>query len=184
MPNTLQNMDDSALLNHYRISHDEQCVGVLFKRYRHLVFGVCLKYLRNAHDSEDATMEIFAKLHHDLKQSEITYFKSWLHTVARNHCLMALRKAGLTVHYPETMPNDADTEGYDEDELIKEKLLTKLEESVSTLKAEQRQCIELFYLKDKSYKEIVSETGLSLNEVKTHIQNGKLNLKKILLKNS
>jgi RNA polymerase sigma factor (sigma-70 family) len=180
----LRSMDDSALMNHYRTSQDTRCIGVLFQRYRHLVFGVCLKYLKNAHDSEDATMEIFGKLHLDLQKSEVTYFKSWLHTVARNHCLMSLRKAGLAVDYPEMMPNAADTEGFDEDDFIREKLLTKLEDSMHTLKEEQRQCVELFYIKDKSYKDIVQATGLSLNEVKTHIQNGKLNLKKILMRNS
>ena len=184
MSNELRSMDDSALMNHYRTSQDTRCIGVLFQRYRHLVFGVCLKYLKNAHDSEDATMEIFGKLHLDLQKSEVTYLKSWLHTVARNHCLMSLRKAGLSVDYPELMPNAADTEGFDEDDFIREKLLTKLEDSMHTLKEEQRQCVELFYIKDKSYKDIVLETGLSLNEVKTHIQNGKLNLKKILMRNS
>ena len=88
-------LDDAALLNRYRSTKEVACIGELFRRYKHLILGVCLKYLKNAHDAEDAVMEIFEKLHLDLQKGDVTYFKSWLYTVARNHCLMRLRKAGL-----------------------------------------------------------------------------------------
>lgn len=176
-------LDDAALLNRYRSTTEMACVGELFRRYKHLVLGVCLKYLKNAHDAEDAVMEIFEKLHLDLQKGDVTYFKSWLYTVARNHCLMRLRKAGLNVEFPEILPQNADdTEGVLEDVKIKEALLQKMEMGLSLLKPEQKMCLELFFLKDKSYKDIMRETGLSLNEIKTHVQNGKLNLKKMMLR--
>ncbi len=184
----LSEQQDAAILIRYRETHDVHLVGELFRRYRHLAFGVCQKYLKNSVDSEDAVMEIFEKLHLDLRKNEIGHFKSWLYTVARNHCLMQLRKAGLKVDFPDEMPPISDnstdfTEG-SEDKDLKEKLLTDLEKSLPMLKVEQRNCIEMFYLKDMSYKQIVEVTGMSLNEVKTNIQNGKLNLRKILSKNS
>ena len=106
---------------------------------------------------------------------------------------MRLRKAGLQVEFPETLPqngeNTADTvyqdsygEGGLDDMKMKEVLFEKLEMGLGLLKPEQRLCVELFFLKDKSYKDIMRETGLSLNEIKTHLQNGKLNLKKMLSK--
>ena len=58
----------------------------------------------------------------------------------------------------------------------KELLLTKLEEFIPKLKENQRVCIELFYLQNKSYSQIAEETGLNLKEVKSSIQNGKRNL--------
>jgi RNA polymerase sigma-70 factor (ECF subfamily) len=174
-------LDDTSLLNRYRSTAEVACVGELFRRYKHLVLGVCLKYLKNAHDSEDAVMEIFEKLHLDLKKADVGHFKSWLYTVARNHCLMKMRKAGLSVEFPETLPqNGEDTEGALDDLKLKEVMYQKLETGLEMLKPEQRLCLDLFFLKDKSYKEIMRDTGLSLNEVKTHIQNGKLNLKKML----
>ena len=178
-----QILDDAALLNRYRSTKEMSCLGELFRRYKHLALGVCLKYLKNAHDAEDAVMEIFEKLHLDLKKADVGHFKSWLYTVARNHCLMKLRKAGLPVTFSEVLPeNGEDTEGGIDDAKVKEVLYQKLEMSLDMLKSEQRLCLDLFFLKDKSYKEIMRETGLSLNEVKTHIQNGKLNLKKMLSK--
>ena len=175
-------IEDVALIAAYRSSGDAQYVGTLFMRYRHLCLGVCLKYLKNTTDAEDAVMEIFEKLHLDLKRVDVEHFKSWLYTVARNHCLMRLRKAGLKVEYPEVLPYEAidwpDTEGGGE----KERLLVLLEQYLDALKPLQKQCLTLFFLEDKSYKDIMTETGLGLNDIKSHIQNGKLNLKKMLQK--
>ena len=96
---------------------------------------------------------------------------------------MKMRKAGLSVAFPEELPqNGADTEGVLDDLKVKEGLLQKLEMGLEALKPDQKLCLELFFLKDKSYKEIMRETGLSLNEIKTHVQNGKLNLKKMMSK--
>jgi RNA polymerase sigma factor (sigma-70 family) len=175
-------LEDLELLTQYRKSNDARCVGELYRRYSHLAFGVCMKYLKNSTESEDAVMEIFEKLHLDLRKVEVEHFKSWLYTVARNHCLMKLRKAGLDVSYPDEMPQTPQYQEDTEDFENKERLIAALENSLSTLKIEQKQCIEMFFLQDKSYKLIVQETGFSLNDVKTHIQNGKLNLKKSLLK--
>jgi RNA polymerase sigma factor (sigma-70 family) len=52
-----------------------------------------------------------------------------------------------------------------------------LEKALAGLNEEQRKCVELFYIQDKSYNEIVEITGYSLNNVKSFIQNGKRNLK-------
>lgn len=172
--------EDIVLIRLYRSSNDARYIGELYRRYAHLILGVCMKYLKNLADSEDAVMEIFEKLHHDLKKNEVEHPKSWLYMVAKNHCLMKLRKAGLSVEFPEVMPQipqyDDDFEAFDN----KEKLIQLLENNMNHLKNEQRLCVELFYLKEKSYKEIVMQTGFSLNEIKSHIQNGKLNLKKMM----
>jgi RNA polymerase sigma-70 factor (ECF subfamily) len=48
---------------------------------------------------------------------------------------------------------------------------------MQTLPGEQRQCIELFYLQNKSYNEIVAQTGYDWNSVRSYIQNGRRNLK-------
>ena len=187
MPEILHHLDDITLIQSYRTTHNAQYVGELYRRYAHLILGVCMKYLKNREDSEDSVMEIFEKLHLDLKKSEVEHPKSWLYMVARNHCLMRLRKAGLKIDYTEEIPHTALYGGayeQNEDEMFedKERLIQLLESNIINLKNEQRVCIELFYLKDKSYKDIVRETGFSLNEIKSHVQNGKLNLKKMMSK--
>ena len=62
----------------------------------------------------------------------------------------------------------------------KELVLEYLQEAMNELKEAQQECIELFYMRDCSYLEISKITGYTLNEVKSHIQNGKRNLKKYI----
>ena len=183
---------DGDLLVSYRESHDLSVMGLLFKRYSHLVFGVCMKYLKEEAGAKDAVMQIFEKLITDLKKHEITYFKSWLYQVAKNHCLMNLRSKKKFVPLPETLHEDDDentmsdmeftNEMHPDGMVDKESQLVKLEETIKQLKEEQRICVELFFIKEKSYREICEITGFSYMEVKSNIQNGRRNLE-IRMKN-
>lgn len=172
-------MTDEEVVSSYRLSSDQQLVGVLFERYSHLVFGVCLKYLRNKDESRDMVVTIFEKLMNDLKNFEIQKFRPWLHSVARNHCLMHLRK----VNRPGTEKDIDDLQNklsvapeVLEEKNTKETEIQNLEKAIEELNPEQKICITLFYLKDKSYQEIAEETGWELNKIKSYIQNGKRNL--------
>lgn len=179
-------LDDAELILKYKKTEDKRLVGILFQRYTHLVFGVCMKYLKDEEDSKDQTMMIFEGLIQKLLEHDITNFKSWLHTLVRNHCLMYLRKKNSLnkkhdgVVYQDHMENDAVPHLLNGDSPDN---VAILEKAMVELKEEQRQCIQLFYLQNKSYKEIVDITGYSLNEVKSYIQNGKRNLK-ILIENN
>ncbi len=66
----------------------------------------------------------------------------------------------------------------------KEETLKALERCMDKLTEVQKQSVDLFYLKEKCYKEIADITGFSLNDVKSYIQNGKRNLKICLEKSS
>lgn len=59
----------------------------------------------------------------------------------------------------------------------KEKQISLMETAITLLNSDQKTCIELFFFQNKSYVEITELTGYSLNDVKSHIQNGKRNLK-------
>ena len=85
-------LSDLELIEEYKLSNDVDCIGELFTRYTYLVFGICLKYLKNENDSEDAVMQIFEELIEKLDIHKIENFKSWLYSVTKNHCLMYLRK--------------------------------------------------------------------------------------------
>lgn len=179
---------DLALVAKYR-QGDKNAFGVLFSRYTHQLYGVCLKYLKDSDDSKDAVMQIFEKLQHDLLKHEITYFKSWLYAVARNHCLMQLRRHKGIYHQPVEDPVhglevvEMHSLLHPDDSTEKEAAFRELEQAILQLKDEQRICIELFYLQEKSYKEVADLTGFSLLNVKSHIQNGKRNLKILLERN-
>lgn len=174
---------DEELIAMYRNSHDSKYIGELFNRYTHLVFGVCMKYLKEEESAQDATMQVFESLMTHLKKHQIENFRAWLHMVAKNHCLMQIRKATNqhTFSHDFSESEDIDVDFDDGNHLIdkqeKEKRLQKMEKAMDSLKEEQRVCLKLFYLENKSYVEVADITGYSLNQVKSHIQNGKRNLK-------
>lgn len=181
----IQQLKDLELIDAYRSTQDKSYVGELFQRYTHLVFGVCMKYLRDEDESKDAVMNIFEKLMTDLLKHEIQFFKGWLHTVSKNHCLMELRKKPKTINGQEYLfvdNFDGSHQNEDTTNLAIEKEITfnKLEVSIEKLEPQQRICIELFYLKQLSYLEVATTTGFNLNQVKSFIQNGKRNLKNLI----
>lgn len=178
---------DEMLIERYRKHGDKEVVGILFKRHTLMCFAVCQKYLKDADAAEDAVMAVVEKLFTDLKKHEIKNFKSWLHSVCRNYCLMELRKpaAAFSLDAQEE-ENDArfmeiDTLLHqDDNEAAKEEKLQTLEKAITQLNEKQRQCIELFYLQQKTYDEVSRITGYSAMDVKSSIQNGKRNLKILL----
>jgi len=178
---------DLELIEAYKETQDNKFVGDLFERYTHLVYGVCLKYLKDEEDSKDAVLLIFEKLLTDLLRFEIQNFPPWLHRLTQNYCLMYLRQRQrefkrsadyFTNQDDERMDSDPDWHLSNKHE--KEERLTSIEEALNTLNPEQKQCVELFFLEEKSYQEIVEMTGLSLSNVKSFLQNGKRNIKKQL----
>lgn len=187
-------LTDEALIEAYKQSGDTALVGELFKRYAHLVYGVGLKYMKDPEEAQDIAMMVFEKLMTDLKQHQVQQFKPWLYMVARNQCLMVLRKrkGHETVELPEyNLENDEDggvetgvVAHLDDDSDIRETQLNLLEQGIKTLNDEQKVCVELFYLQDKSYVEVAEITGYDLKQVKSYIQNGKRNLKIFLTKHN
>ncbi|MDJ1495060.1 sigma-70 family RNA polymerase sigma factor [Cytophagaceae bacterium DM2B3-1] len=173
--------DDAELLRRYRESGDLKVLGELYERYMHLVFGVCLKYLKKEDDSKDATMQIFEKLVTELRIHEVKNFSSWLHTLARNHCLMQLRvhktyTSQGTIYLSVDENMEFEVASHPEEEDI-EYRLTQIEDGMNELPEEQKRCLELFYIEQKSYKEICDMTGFDFKQVKSYLQNGKRNLK-------
>jgi RNA polymerase sigma-70 factor (ECF subfamily) len=178
---------DENLVINYQNTKNNLVVGELFKRHSLICYAVCMKYLKNEDAAHDATMNIFEKLFTDLQKHQINHFKSWLHTVCKNHCLILLRKPNVLVSIDESEEENShlfmqlsNVLNHDDNKHEKEEKLQVLEQSIFELKDKQRECIELFFLKQKSYQEISTLTGYSENEVKSYIQNGKRNLKILL----
>ena len=177
-PGHYKNLSDEELISIYKKSDVLDIVGELYNRYMALTFGVCLKYLKDREESRDAVMQIFEKLIVTLKEHEVTRFKGWLYVTARNYCLMQLRsKKGKNFEEISPFVMEPSTDTHLEGGPETESNLAKLEKCIQELGNEQKQCVQLFYLQQKCYKEITETTGFDLNKVKSHIQNGKRNLK-------
>ena len=167
---------DEFLLQAYRKSHDMDLLATLFQKYMHLLYGLCLKYLNDEEAAKDAVMQIFEQLVDKVLLHNIKNFKSWLYVLARNYCLMQLRAGKKFIkESADELMEFSDDEHHYSDEL--EEDLVLLDKCKQKLPNGQRVCVHLFFEEQKCYKEIADETGYSLNEVKSYIQNGKRNLK-------
>lgn len=169
-------ISDNELLERFYIDSNNEWLGILLERYTYLLLGVCMKYLKNEEESKDAVQQIFLKAITELGKYKVDYLKSWLYMVAKNHCLMKLRDKHIIVSAEEQKGLTA--QETDKQLLMeKEVALTYLENALDELNAEQKTCVTLFYLQKRSYQEIADQTGFTLLQVKSHIQNGKRNLK-------
>lgn len=177
-------LSDEELLNEFKKKIDQQTLAQLYLRYTDLVYGVCMKYLKDAESAKDSVMDIYEELITKLQTHEVENFKSWLYVVVKNHCLMQLRKEKkmVTVEFTPTVMQSEDFTHLD-NMLEKENDLKKLEFCIGNLPIEQKQSIQLFYLENKCYNEIVEQTGFEWSKVRSLIQNGRRNLKICMEKN-
>lgn len=176
---------DAEYVAAYRATGDLAVLGELYERHMELVYAVCYNYLRDEDEAKDAVMHLFEQLVTDLRRHDVQQFQSWLHSVARNYCLMQLRKK--QAHPMAVLLHDA-AEGEPDDPLLllteaepdgteREEDLTRMEACLQTLPNEQRTCLTLFYLEQKSYTDVARLTGYDLKQVKSYLQNGRRNLK-------
>jgi RNA polymerase sigma factor (sigma-70 family) len=162
----------------YKQHRNQETLAALFLRYHQLLYGVCLKYLKDQEHAKDAVIEIYEQLVTKLVQHEVDNFKGWVYVLAGNHCLMQLRKNKHTLTKEIT-----DEHMYSEDfshpvnALLREKELNSLEACIEELGDVQKEIIKKFYLKEMSYNEISAATGLEWNKVRSLVQNGRRNLK-------
>ena len=169
---------DSELLGLYKSERSMQALGTLYLRYSELVFGVCLKYLKDETKATDGSMQVFEKISKKLLTHNVENFKSWLHVLTKNHCLEILRKKKKekTDFFSNEVMQKMDLKHHDKEfELVNE--IEMLNSCLEELSEHQKYCINSFYLEDKTYKDISEDLGISLGSVRSQIQNGRRNLK-------
>ena len=141
-------LSDQELLSRYQKNGDIELVGMLYDRYAHLVYGVCLKYLKNREESKDAVMQIFEKVIEELRNREVNNLGSWLYVVSRNFCLMEIRNKKKTIDISDAVEKNESfiMESAEEMNPIGEQLNDiRLKNCLEKLTSEQKQFIELFY---------------------------------------
>ncbi|MDB5245970.1 MAG: sigma-70 family polymerase sigma factor [Segetibacter sp.] len=181
--NASAHIEDKELLNKYYSNGNNQWLGILLERYTMLLFGVCLKYLKDEEDAKDAVQQIFLKVVTELPKYKVEYFKSWLYMIAKNLCLMKIRERQGRIPVELTDNVSSGEEATSKSDLLeKDRTLSLVEEGLDELSEEQKICVTLFYLQKRTYHEITATTGYSLLQVKSYIQNGKRNLKLIVEK--
>lgn len=175
---------DAELLLQYKTANDMEALGELFNRHMELVYGVCLKYVKEPEEAKDCVINIFEELTTKLKKYEVENFRGWLYQLAKNHCLMKLRgNKKLPVMVDPAFVYLTEDNHLD-DIMQKEMKLSSMKYCIEQLPGEQKAVIQLFYLEEKCYKEIAETTNTDVTKVRSYIQNGRRNLKICMEKNA
>lgn len=171
---------DYALVLRARDNDDERAYAELMDRYRKSVFFMVFKMMNKSEESEDLTIEIFAKAFINInKYSPDFAFSTWLFRIATNHCIDFIRKKKLlTTSIDETLKTkDGDEIGMQ----IKDENLNPHESAVNKQKIElvrlivqnlpdkYRKLVMLRYFRELAYDEIAKELDIPIGTVKAQL---------------
>ena len=181
--NNISKLSDEELLLSHKSSGKNIYIGELFNRYLPLIYGVCLKYLKDADNAQEAIIQLFDNLLFNIEYYEIDSFRLWIYNVTKNHCLQILRNEEQSIMVD-----------FDDNDIESAKIISLIDQAfeehpyllmdcLNKLPEKQRVSISYFYIDELSYAEIVEKTGYTLKNVKSYIQNGNSNLKICLEKN-
>lgn len=154
----------------------QSALGLLWDRYAHLLLGVGIKYMKDNDGARDLVVDLFTALPELLRKHEVERFRPWIHAVMRNRCLLALRGQKRTDELDEALTDGSDGD----DSLLHEQDLQRLEAAITQLNDAQRTCITLFHLERCCYNTTAERTGYTVEQVRSHLQNGRRNLRLIL----
>lgn len=170
---------DEQLQTCYRESADARLISELYGRYLSDVERVCVNYLVDPSDCKDVMMVIFEKMLLSLLEGPVISTRAWLLRVARNESVDWSRRS-LRQHrirrrwYHRALEEQAFTVTEEPDES------GGLDMEINQLSEDQRRSIYAYFYEGKSYREIGEARGIPIFRVRSHIQNGKRRLKKML----
>jgi RNA polymerase sigma-70 factor, ECF subfamily len=162
----LEPVTDRELLDRL-CSRDSRAFELLYQRYKVALVRFCLGILKDQHRAEDAVHETFLKLFRRSDTLEDrTSCRAWLFRVARNECLMVIRRERHSA-----LVDGQDV--WDEDTPLTILVGLQTQESISkaldALKVEYREVILLRESERLSYAAIAAITDSTESAVKSRL---------------
>ena len=156
----------------------------LFNRYFPMLYGVCLKYLKDTDEAQDVILQLFSSLCFKIADYEIDEFRPWIYSVTKNYCLQKLNNEehSIAVDFEENSEEFNNVMRFLE-EIDLNKKTEFISDCLSKLPEQQRLSLNYFFQDKLSYAEIADKTGYTLKHVKSYIWNGKEKLKSCLENN-
>jgi RNA polymerase sigma-70 factor (ECF subfamily) len=168
-------MSDEDLIVRFKQTRDPECFAELFARHRRQVYFACKGFFADGTAAEDATQDTFLRAYQNMHRFSGGNFGGWLMRIAKNICIDSWRKGRPEAELEETEAEQLpSTEVLDQSSELRfavEKVLQEMQD----LPADQRRCMEL-KIEGYSYEETAAITGLSVQAVKSHLQNGRRTL--------
>lgn len=160
----LQELSDSGLLQHYQANADLQVISVLLDRYKDLIVGMSMRFLKDREEVRDFIGKLYLKLAEKLEQSEVKNAKAWLCMVTMNLLRDGNRKQEVRDQYRRTLQEEIEWSEHKTDFQLD---TTHLHAALANCLSDKEQTIvKMIYFEDMSYKDIMDETGWSFNQVR------------------
>ena len=172
MTSRAQLVTDEDLVRRFQETGETECFGELFVRYRKMVFGSCYGFFSVSQSAEDATQETFLRAYRNIDSFQGGDFTAWLMRIARNVCIDEWRRRRPEARAVEIDTVELPAEGSADSSFQARSLIERVWREIKALAPAQRKCLEL-KVQGYSYEETAALTGLSIDSVKSNLQNGR-----------
>jgi RNA polymerase sigma-70 factor (ECF subfamily) len=171
------------------LAGDQDSYRVLVDRYSSLVYTVALRIVGDEDDADDVAQETFVRAYRALGRFRgDSKFSSWVYRIAVNRALTHLkrrRRRPMTIELSEAPRAQSEMSSRRVEEnpgqlVLDEEFRAQVREAVARLPAQYRAAITLFYLEEKSYKEVAGILGVPMGTLKTHLHRARSMLREIL----
>jgi RNA polymerase sigma-70 factor (ECF subfamily) len=151
---------------------DPAAFGNLVEKYRRPVYNLCYHMLRNAHEAEDATQEVFLRAYSKLDTyDEQRQFSTWLFSIASHYCLDRLKSPRIPLVSWDSLRDywpDGNT-AQPEKAFLKVEATQEVRDLLKTLRPDYRVIVILKYWYALSYQEIAQTLDTTVSVIKSKL---------------
>jgi RNA polymerase sigma factor (sigma-70 family) len=167
-------MDSSEILKK-AISGDLNALTILVDKYKDIAFNLAISIVKNEEDAKDITQDSFLKVLENIKSfRNESKFTTWLYRIVYNLAIQSERRRSKTDSIDSISNNLIDNQiesfdSYEKTQIIKS--------SLDILDENERLIVTLFYLGEKSLKEIRIITTFSVSNIKVILYRSRKKMK-------
>lgn len=177
-------MTESEIIDRI-LGGDAEAFAVLVAQHQRRALSLAERMMQNSEDARDVVQDAFVKAYKSLSRfNRDSTFSTWFYRIVYTTCLNALEKRKRIPMHDELDEETASS--WIEPTVFQSMEASHVDEIISdemkTMNPIYATILELFYVDDRSYDEIVVITGLPLGTVKTRLNRGRSLLRTALLR--
>ena len=168
---------------------DQEAFAELVYLFQDPLYNLCYRMLGESGEAEDAAQEAFLRVYNNLHRYDAARsFKTWLLSIASNHCIDRLRKRRMRLVSLDDEPTAAalalrSKDPLPEDSLMRRERSASIQKLLQMLEPHYRLAVVYRYWYGYSYVEIADETGMTVSAVKSLLHRARRKLADLLEEN-
>jgi RNA polymerase sigma-70 factor (ECF subfamily) len=166
---------DEELVRRFQETRSSDCFAELFARHRRRVFMACRGFFAESAAAKDATQETFLRIYQKMHSFQGGNFSGWLMRIAKNVCIDQWRKRRPEAGIDGALLPEGSAVGAPDRTPDLHLVVEEVWKEMTSLPPDQRRCLEM-KIQGYSYEETAARMGLSIEAVKSHLQNGRRRL--------